>query len=130
MWSAVTETTIKNCWRKTGILPPDNEASTVNELNFDIIESEINNLQSSIDSLGLEKPMSAEQYMNIDEEIEARNINDEEIVSLVNRSLFQEKDKIEEPAIYPTVNVKSALESLHVLSDFLSNPPAEYKIII
>ncbi|CAG8649351.1 7500_t:CDS:2, partial [Paraglomus occultum] len=32
-WSAVTETTVKNCWRKTGILPLDNETSTVNELN-------------------------------------------------------------------------------------------------
>src|SRR5438132_11145402 len=82
-------------------------------MNIDITESEINNLQSFIDSLGLEKPMSAEQYMNIDEEIESRNINDEEIISLVNRSLFQEEDEIEEPAIYPTLNVKSALESLH-----------------
>ena len=47
-------------------------------------------------------------------------------ILLVNRSLFQAEDEIEEPAIYPTVNVKSALESLHVLSDFLSNPPAEF----
>ena len=36
-WSAVTETTIKNCWRKTGILPPDVETSTVDELNVDDI---------------------------------------------------------------------------------------------
>ena len=51
-------------------------------------KSEINELQSSIDSLGLEKPMLAEQYVGIDEEMEVRNIEDEEIVSLVNRVLL------------------------------------------
>ena len=125
-WSAVTETTIKNCWRKTGILPPDVETSTVDELNVDdIIELEMNNLQSSIDSLGWENSILAEQYMNVDEEIEGRNINDDEIVSMINRSPLEE-DEIEKPIIHPTVSVKSALESLQVLSDFLSNPPAEF----
>ena len=57
--------------------------------------------------------------------MEARSINDEEITSLVNRSLFNEEDEIEEVAINLTVSVKSALDSLQVLSDFLSNPPAE-----
>ena len=70
--------------------------------------------------------MLAEQYTNIDEEIEAENINDEEIVSLVNRSPLKEEDEIEELVIRPTVSVKSALDSLQVLSDFLSNPPTEF----
>ena len=46
------------------------------------------------------------------------------IVSLVNSSLVKEEDDIEEVFIHPTVSVKSALESLQVLSDFLSNAPA------
>jgi len=45
---------------------------------------------------------------------------------MVNRSLLEEEDEIEESTIYPTVSIKSALESLQVLSDFLSNPPAEF----
>ena len=49
-----------------------------------------------------------------------------EIVSLVNSSLVKEEDDIEEVFIHPTVSVKSALESLQVLSDFLSNAPAEF----
>ena len=70
--------------------------------------------------------MLAEQYVGIDEEMEVRNIEDEEIVSLVNSSLVKEEDDIEEVFIHPTVSVKSALESLQVLSDFLSNAPAEF----
>ena len=85
----------------------------------------MNNLQSSIDRLGWENSILAEQYMNVDEEIEGRNINDDEIVSMINRSPLEE-DEIEKPIIHPTVSVKSALESLQVLSDFLSNPPAEF----
>ena len=47
------------------------------------------------------------------------------IVSMINRSALAE-DEIKKPIIHPTVSVKSALESLQVLSDFLSNPPAEF----
>ena len=79
-WSAVTETTIRNCWRKTGILPSDNET----------IDNDI------IDSLGLEQPMSAGQYLSIDEEMDTNNINDEEIVSLLNFPSSNEEDEIEE----------------------------------
>ena len=48
--------------RIVGILPPDNETSTVDELNVDddVIELEMNNLQSSIDRLGWENSISVE----------------------------------------------------------------------
>ncbi|CAG8616813.1 4511_t:CDS:1, partial [Paraglomus occultum] len=45
--------------------------------------------------LGLEQPMSSGQYLSIDEEMDAKNINDEEIVSLVNLPFSNEEDEIE-----------------------------------
>ena len=71
--------------------------------------------------------MLARQYLSIDEEMDVKNINDEEIVSLVNLPFSNKEDEIEELAVfYPTISVKSALDSLQVLSDFLSNPSAEF----
>ncbi|CAG8522367.1 10550_t:CDS:1 [Ambispora leptoticha] len=101
--------------------------STVDELNIDdIIELKINNLQSSINHLDWKNSISVEQYMNVDEEIEEKNINNDEIVSIVNHSSLEEEDEIEELIIHSTISVKFVLESLHVLSDFLSNPLAEF----
>ena len=48
---------------------------------------------------------------------------------MVNRSPLEEEDEIEESTIHPTASVKSALESLQVLSGFLSNPPADLLMI-
>ena len=86
----------------------------------DVIELEMNNLQSSIDRISWENSISAEQYMNVDKEIEGRNINDDEIVSMVNRSLLEE---IEESTIHPTVNVKSALEIYRYCLTFFPTHP-------
>ncbi|CAG8562883.1 7818_t:CDS:2 [Gigaspora rosea] len=67
-WSKVTPKTIRNCWKKTGILPQDflNELYSHEEpdqINKSDITSEIQNL---IWHLPLDQPMNAEEYITAD----------------------------------------------------------------
>jgi len=88
-WENVTSQTIANCWKKTGILPDvDNNSSTLNLLN------EEDDLQSLIDQFGFSDPLSASEYITIDETEKTHNPpNEEEIISMI---ISNEQDQDEE----------------------------------
>jgi hypothetical protein len=90
----VSETTISNCWRKTGILPraPDSEIATVSQyLESDIeidnneIATIIANLPSNDDPNALEVTLAMERYIQtIDEPVITEDIlSDQDIVAMV-----------------------------------------------
>ncbi|CAG8713879.1 16317_t:CDS:2, partial [Acaulospora morrowiae] len=86
-WKLVKEDTIKNCWRKTGILSDSRELSTEIESDSDElsaeIKSDIENVQRLIDKLDFKEPMMAEEYINIDDNVMTEGgLTDEEIVEM------------------------------------------------
>ena len=64
-WSNVTETTIKNCWISTCIVPAP-IAATLKSCNEPRLKSKFDELASMISKLELCDPMDAEEYVNED----------------------------------------------------------------
>lgn len=87
----ITQTTIKNCQLKTGILPKDDEDNVEDNVedneNADIPlyfahTRELEDIQKLIDKLNLENPLFAEEYVHCDDSeviAETTLLTDEEI---------------------------------------------------
>ncbi|CAG8650774.1 8629_t:CDS:1, partial [Paraglomus occultum] len=87
-WDSVTQTTIKNSWHRTGILPPmawDNDLVAVDPLSDD------DRMPHISDSL------TAEEYILVDNQIVSEEpMTDEEIVRFVNSQDTEELENNEE----------------------------------
>jgi hypothetical protein len=99
-WDFVSQRTIVNCWRHTGILPQD-EIDEGKE-NEDQAGQEAYNeieLQELIDQLPYDDPMDAEEFLHIDDRLQVDGgLNDEEIVSIIKSNDDEPKtNPIEEP---------------------------------
>jgi hypothetical protein len=89
-WNNVTSVTIINCWRKTGILPLENEISdNVIENSTNIVEEisnrEKNDVNNLINQLSFSSPLEAEEYITIDDfQINNEMVTEEEIIASFN----------------------------------------------
>ena len=105
-WDNVTQTTIRNCWKKTGILPSsdlivddinmeDFELDELDEIDIDFLP-EADNLRNYLEILDEDIPteehLTDEQILNLlqDEEYESENESEDEEVLIVS-----EKEEIE-----------------------------------
>jgi len=120
-WDNVTDTTIKNCWLKAGIMPEYGEPSddeSVNredrENNADILLElerlrELEEVQVLINKLDFEDPFTAKEFVFYDDsETTTEMISDEEILKAIQPS-NQEKEEIEEESL-PTITHNEAIE--------------------
>ncbi|CAB4476174.1 unnamed protein product [Rhizophagus irregularis] len=109
-WDFVSQRTIVNCWRHTGILPQD-EIDEGKE-NEDQADQEAYNeieLQELIDQLPYDDPMDAEEFLHIDDRLQVDGgLTDEEIVSIIKSNDDEPKtDPIEEsPKIFLLIQIK------------------------
>ncbi|CAG8788586.1 43235_t:CDS:2 [Gigaspora margarita] len=97
-WSKVTPKIIRNCWKKTGILPQDflNKLyphEEPDQINKSDITSEIQNL---IWHLPLDQPMNAEEYITADNHLITTEMpNDEEIIEAIkNHEYIEPEDEV------------------------------------
>jgi hypothetical protein len=108
----VSETTISNCWRKTGILPraPDSEIATASQyLESDIeidnneIATIIANLPSNDDPNALEVTLAMERYIQtIDEPVITEDIlSDQDIVAMVRSEEIEDNEQESEDEALP-----------------------------
>jgi len=118
-WKRVTRQTIINCWKKTGILPDidnnSNEAENTTLLNVE----EVNDLQNLIDKLAPTNPISASEYITIDdtEKDHEIDIDEQEIVLMITpNEQNQEEEVIEE---FPLVSNKEALLAIEKLNKYI-----------
>jgi hypothetical protein len=121
-WKKVTSQTIVNCWKKTGILPDydinsneiENMSSTLNSLNV----REFNDLQNLIDELALPNPISASEYIEIDDSHVSDELNLNDIVTIINPPEENEgqEEIIEE---LPPVTNKEALSAIKTLEIYI-----------
>lgn len=134
-WKAVTSETIRNCWKKTGILPisaspsaspsspssPSDEEHNLNEIE------EIQRLLNQYNNLVLGELMSAEEFVLIDD---GDNYGEEEITdeAIVNMVKPNELNLEEELILPPKISASEALESLNKVLSFLDNPPDNFVI--
>ena len=122
-WERVTSQTIINCWKKTGILPDvdnnsnetENTTSILNSLNVE----EVNDLQNLIDKLAPTNPISASEYITIDdtEKDHEIDIDEQEIILMITQNeQNQEEEVIEE---FPLVSNKEALLAIEKLNKYI-----------
>jgi hypothetical protein len=123
-WERVTSQTIINCWKKTGILPDvdnnsnetENTTSILNSLNVE----EVNDLQNLIDKLAPTNPISASEYITIDdtEKDHEIDIDEQEIILMItqNEQNQEEEEVIEE---FPLVSNKEALLAIEKLNKYI-----------
>lgn len=123
-WERVTSQTIINCWKKTGILPDvdnnsnetENTTSILNSLNVE----EVNDLQNLIDKLVPTNPISASEYITIDdtEKDHEIDIDEQEIILMItqNEQNQEEEEVIEE---FPLVSNKEALLAIEKLNKYI-----------
>ena len=118
-WERVTSQTIINCWKKTGILSDidnnSNEAENTTLLNVE----EVNDLQNLIDKLAPTNPISASEYITIDdtEKDHKIDIDEQEIILMITQNeQNQEEEVIEE---FPLVSNKEALLAIEKLNKYI-----------
>ena len=72
-WKNVSSSTIRNCWKKTNILPDEQDSdqdTIMGDVDDDIeIDDVVSLLQENINKLNLEDPVDAETFICIDDEI-------------------------------------------------------------
>ena len=113
-WDSVTQTTIKNSWYRTGILPPsmalDNDLVAVDPLSDDA-EAEQELIVLIDRMLHISDPLTVEKYILVDNQVVSKEqMTDEEIVKFVNSEDTQEPENNEESE--SLIKVKDALEGL------------------
>ncbi|CAB5386425.1 unnamed protein product [Rhizophagus irregularis] len=92
-WSMVSSQTISNCWKKTGILPPNNEDIFDDDLIFDDLNEEDEELERLI-ALLPKGDLNAREYIDIEDEMAEGGLTDDEIVDTILNA-----DKEEEPVV-------------------------------
>ncbi|CAB4385877.1 unnamed protein product [Rhizophagus irregularis] len=128
-WNQVDLLTIKNCWLKTGIIPPDDERDVDIELNFNR-ENDENNLNDAIQKLPYDDILSGLEYINVDKLGEDEILlEDDEIVETVrsrhNAETVQDDDKNE---FIPNISLSDVLSSVEKLITFHNFPPENYEV--
>lgn len=121
-WDVVTPIIISNCWKKTGILPEENlfystETEQASNLINQILQEEENAIQNLINNLPINSPLTAAEFISIDDaEINVEMASDEQIIL----SLTPTEEEIEETIpIPPHIPIKDAVTAFETVHKFL-----------
>ena len=116
-WETVTDTTIKNCWLKAGILPESNEHDDDDDNRINIQAElerlrELEEVQVLIDNLDFENPFTAEEYVQYnDSEITTDMIPDEEILKTVFPNNDNQEKEVEDLDPLPIITHGEVVKS-------------------
>ncbi|GBB97152.1 hypothetical protein RclHR1_02930001 [Rhizophagus clarus] len=114
IWFKVSSQTISNCWKKTGILPPNNEIDEIYEdydsVILDNFDREIEELDTLISQL-LEGDLDAYEYLRIEDEVFEGGFINCEIVDAVLNADKEEKHLIDENEITSILEKVSLIEA-------------------
>lgn len=121
-WDSVIPETISNCWKKTGILPEENnlypiEIEQANNLVNEILQEEENAVQNLINSLPDNLSLTAAEFISIDDaDVNAEMVTDEQIIL----SLTPTEEEIEESGpISPRIPIKDVVTAFETAHKFL-----------
>ncbi|UZO14173.1 uncharacterized protein OCT59_005638 [Rhizophagus irregularis] len=127
-WNSVSQQTINNCWKHTGILPI-NKMDEIDEIEDQALHDEME-LQDLINELPFDNLMDADEFLHIDDCLKSNEgLTDDEIVSIIksNNNNEPEIDPDEEPSVViPETKALGYLDDLILffkhLSDVCINP--------
>lgn len=132
-WKSVKSSTIRNCWRKTNILP-DEQDSDQDTIMGDVddvteIDDVTSELQEYINRLDLENSLSAETFIHIDDEVLIEELTDDQIVEAVSQeTLVETNDPEEEEKEVAVISNMEALDSIEKIIKYCKNPPDNFNI--
>jgi hypothetical protein len=123
-WDNVKEETIKNCWKKTEILPPSRTIEIADEpTSNDILEELVDGLRKVNINHTNNLIMSAEDFVNIDSGVITTELpTDEDIVEdiLVSEGVHvEEEDVSEESEEEPVISIEEGRKVLENAKKFL-----------
>ncbi|UZO15322.1 uncharacterized protein OCT59_006751 [Rhizophagus irregularis] len=114
-WSMVSSQTISNCWKKTGILPPNNEIEEIPEdydsvISDSILDREIEELDMLIAQLP-KSNLNAYEYLHIEDEMPEGGLTDREIINTILNADNEEELLIDEDESLPVLEKVSLAEA-------------------
>ncbi|CAB4425968.1 unnamed protein product [Rhizophagus irregularis] len=128
-WSMVSSQTISNCWKKTGILPLNNEDTFDDDLIFDDLNDEDEELEKLI-ALLPESDLNAQEYINIEDEMAEGGLTDDEIIDAILNANKEEEpiaDGIDEIIlVLEKVSPVEAKKAMDKIIRFLYEQEAEF----
>ncbi|GES85996.1 tigger transposable element-derived protein 6-like [Rhizophagus clarus] len=135
-WNFVSQQTISNCWRYTGILPQNDMDELDDETDNDdnqAIRDEME-LQDLIDQLLFNDPMNVKEFLHIDDFLKGnKGLTDDEIISMVKSNNEPEIDPNEGPIeIISKREALGHLDNLVVFFEYSSDVsvnPSELSIL-
>ena len=104
-WDCVTEETVQNCWKKTGILPSlsDEDRDNALQIQQEVIDKEVADINQIINELDMDDPSAASFANTLNnffrdlEGIPTEDILDEnDIIRLVQKETYDENSDSEE----------------------------------
>ncbi|UZO27103.1 uncharacterized protein OCT59_019310 [Rhizophagus irregularis] len=114
-WSMVSSQTISNCWKKTGILPPNNEIEEIPEdydsvISDSILDRKIEELDMLIAQLP-KSNLNAYEYLHIEDEMPEGGLIDREIINTILNADNEEELLIDEDESLPVLEKVSLAEA-------------------
>ena len=116
-WDNVTQETIQNCWKKTGILPSydDDDIDETNEQDLELDELD------DLDIDYLPEADSLQEYFQIlDQEIPAEeHLTEDQIINLVQDEEDENESDTDTDEEIPPVSTKNSLDALKTFINYL-----------
>lgn len=118
-WDCVTEETVQNCWKKTGILPSlsDEDRDSSSQIQRELVDKETADINQMIKELDMDDPSAASlvnalnKFFQDLERIPTEDILDEnDIIKLIQEETYDENNDSDEEDIL--VSPGDALKSL------------------
>jgi len=120
-WNKVLSKTISNCWNETGILPDDTNLydEIEDDKHEEINEDEHREIQDLINKLEYTHPLTAEEYIRLDQENENPGVplSEEQIVAILKENNPISDDERDENII--SVTSSDALVAFDTIFDYL-----------
>ena len=131
-WNSVTSTTIFNCWKKTGIITLSNgelsNEEIENSINLleDISNNQNNEIRILINELPFSSPLTAEEYISIDNGVgDNEMITEEEIIASFIPAEEEEIDESSTTTSKTTVSINDAATAFEIVYDFFQQGDIE-----
>src|SRR5581483_1746885 len=99
-WNSVSQQTIFNCWKYTGILPQEiideiDKIDEIDEIEDQAFQDEIE-LQDLINELPFDDPMGADEFLHINDHLKSNEeLTDNEIVAMVKSNNNNDEPEVD-----------------------------------